>query len=894
MELCVACGKTSKEKRLFNTKAGNEKNLSFIFKCYTDIDISQGYLCLICHRKLLSIHKSVSSFKELCQNTHNQLHPHVSSSLPFFDLSNFEIQAVLAPDFRSHHIIPSASDTTSKTTSTTSDHDTIKKRQQPQAEHGYCQEKHYNSKRQKSSSTKPHSSSIPSISDHDHSYYSGAITDKSCFNIPTSIISYFNETHVTDQLSLSTSEVTALINHLSTGNLAVFVEKLLGIPNIYQLIVVNLVKHEKATAASMGHTKKGFVSVLMQKDLEKMEKLNWNEIVNEFLHKFPTVFKLIIGIMLPESENYKQLISCLPRIGLLYSLILQARHPGLSLIQRTVSMLLMDNICDQKVYDCLQAIGVTLSYQKSLYVLDILGGSFNTAAIEAVTNKKTLRIIGDNVNFKTSITEQHNSNDGKTFEMHHAFAKQTTVIPLETKPLNEQKYEDVVKILEHYENVIDELHQKANVDLKDEDCFHIGGDQLTRERFSGAKRLRAGTDNIQDKFGHLHPITFEFFHLLMNFLKAFNFFLFDKSSIQEVGTMMCEIGRIKRTNFKEDVNSAYDADRDFIVSFTDAHIIEMVLEYFGMETIHSNQTRHIPPEFITDEEKKTWVYLTIGDLLDEYLFKPKSEMHCCTTGIHDSREVHHEDVIEEASVITITLSDGKTVEIQIQKDAKKGKIVEKTDGILNYATLVLNLGLLYKELLSVCKLPDRKRLIRLMKQCLIEFKAKSNLSKYALEVLRFLMQQTVLLSEKGATMTVYSMFVNTQGKIDSHIPADLQMEYIVKLTKKHIKHMFSNKSSQNISKKTRALSSIESVCDNFDQISDVKVRCKNHSHASYHDDELMMIDDLRSVRPFKKCLGRVHPSFKNIKMNASEYLDAAHFHEWLQRRIGLDGTDLGI
>ncbi|CAC5377462.1 unnamed protein product [Mytilus coruscus] len=209
-----------------------------------------------------------------------------------------------------------------------------------------------------------------------------------------------------------------------------------------------------------------------------------------------------------------------------------------------------------------------------------------------------------------------------------------------------------------------------------EDCFHIGGDQLTRERFSGAKRLRAGTDNIQDKWKN------------------------------------------------------------------------------------------------------------------------------CT--------------------------DSNT------KGCKERENVEKTDGILNYATLVLNLGLLYKELLSVCKLPDRKRLIRLMKQCLIVFKAKSNLSKYALEVLRFLMQQTVLLSEKSATMTVYSMFVNTQGKIDSHIPADLQMEYIVKLTKKYIKHVFSNKSSQNISKKTRALSSIESVCDNFDQISDVKVRCKNHSHASYY------------------------------------------------------------
>ncbi|CAC5384468.1 unnamed protein product [Mytilus coruscus] len=451
--------------------------------------------------------------------------------------------AVLAPDTRSQHTIPSASDTTCKTT--TSDHDTIKKRQQPQAEHDYCQEKHYNSKRQKSSSTKHHSSSIPSISDHNHSYFSGAITDKSCLNIPSSVICYINETHITDQLSFSTSEITALIKHLSTGNLTVFVEKLLSIPNIYQLIVVNLVKHEKATAASMGHTKKGFVSVLMQKDLKtKMEKFNWNDIVNEFLHKFPTVFKLIIGIMLPESEIYKQLNSCLPRIGILYSLILPARHPGLK--------------------------------SESINNLKFLEGLDNYAPQKAWQDASP-------VDFMTTSKEQ------------------------------------------------DEM-----------------------------------------KLPYIQ--------------------------------MICKV--ISR----------------FIPS----------LSFMG----------EVVPQIMKEDHSKL--------------------------------------LTEEASVITITLSDGKTVEIQIQKYAKKSKNVEKTDGILNYATLVLNLGLLYKELLSVCKLPDRKRLIRLMKQCLIVFKAKSNLSKYALEVLRFLVQQTVLLSEKSATMTVYSMFVNTQGKIDSHIPADFQMEYIVK------------------------------------------------------------------------------------------------------------------
>ena len=62
--------------------------------------------------------------------------------------------------------------------------------------------------------------------------------------------------------------------------------------------------------------------------------------------------------------------------------------------------------------------------------------------------------------------------------------------------------------------------------------YLTGGDALTRERFSGAKRLRAGADNTADRFGHLGPITFEFFHLQMNCLKVFNYSLYDEKSIK--------------------------------------------------------------------------------------------------------------------------------------------------------------------------------------------------------------------------------------------------------------------------------------------------------------------------------------------------------------------------
>jgi hypothetical protein len=105
------------------------------------------------------------------------------------------------------------------------------------------------------------------------------------------------------------------------------------------------------------------------------------------------------------------------------------------------------------------------------------------------------------------------------------------------------------------------------------------------------------------------------------------------------------------------------------------------------------------------------------------------------------------------------------------------------DYVQNYAHMVLEMGLVYKELLDVCKTPDRSRIVRLMKQCMVLFKAKSNNSKYAVEVHRFLVQQLCLLSELEAHEVVYSMFVNTKGHAHSHIPADLQMEYLVKLIK---------------------------------------------------------------------------------------------------------------
>lgn len=84
---------------------------------------------------------------------------------------------------------------------------------------------------------------------------------------------------------------------------------------------------------------------------------------------------------------------------------------------------------------------------------------------------------------------------------------------------NEQYYQDVVHILEFYTNSIVEAYHQAGREVSEETTIHIGGDQFTRERFSGAKAMRAHDENPQDRFQILTPISFEFFHMHMTFLK---------------------------------------------------------------------------------------------------------------------------------------------------------------------------------------------------------------------------------------------------------------------------------------------------------------------------------------------------------------------------------------
>ena len=212
------------------------------------------------------------------------------------------------------------------------------------------------------------------------------------------------------------------------------------------------------------------------------------------------------------------------------------------------------------------------------------------------------------------------------------------VIPLPVLHLNEQKYDDVVQIMDFYEDLLVKCYREAGLDFSN-GTVHIGGDQLTRERFSGAKRLRACGLNREERLQHLSPITFEMFHLLMNFVQMIFKQLYNEQSTAEIGTMKCEATRILRASVNPNVNEHFEADKDFIVSFVDSYIVAAVMDYFGLEDVHDVPSKNQLPEPCDSDNAKASILNAFSDIVQSYVWAKEDK----------SRQMQDSDVISKSN-----------------------------------------------------------------------------------------------------------------------------------------------------------------------------------------------------------------------------------------------------
>ena len=133
-----------------------------------------------------------------------------------------------------------------------------------------------------------------------------------------------------------------------------------------------------------------------------------------------------------------------------------------------------------------------------------------------------------------------------------------------------------------------------------------------------------------------------------------------------------------------------------------------------------------------------------------------------------------------------------------------------------------------------------------------------------------------------ASESFYGLFVNTKSKVDSNIPANLQMEYLVRQCKGHIKSMSSNATEQTIEKRSSAFVGLQRISEVYDESTITIIHAKKHKVPSSLDDEKLIVKDLRNVRPFHMVPGRGLENVQTVSKTPVLKLKMEEFDSWIR------------
>jgi hypothetical protein len=211
------------------------------------------------------------------------------------------------------------------------------------------------------------------------------------------------------------------------------------------------------------------------------------------------------------------------------------------------------------------------------------------------------------------------------------------------------------------------------------------------------------------------------------------------------------------------------------------------------------------------------------------------------------------------------------------------EITECDDKVYNYARVLCHYGALITEFKNACERGDGKRIYRCWRIMLPHFKA-SKRTKYSLEALKLQFQVKCILSPQLAHQVLWDRCVNTRGSMGGNIPCDLYNEHVVKLIKRIISNMGANLTEKALQRAARSVSTLHSVCKQFDHESNVPNTTSSHSTRSDRNDVQKVVSAVLNNNLLEKISGRYHKSFRTMRLNPLFNWKKKETIEWIEKK----------
>lgn len=313
--------------------------------------------------------------------------------------------------------------------------------------------------------------------------------------------------------------------------------------------------------------------------------------------------------------------------------------------------------------------------------------------------------------------------------------------------------------------------------------------------------------------------------------------LYGKSA-SDHGTLCYFKSLLRRTTVTSDVKKAVDANVEFFFAVFKGHVLAKACEILEISTLDG--TIHLPPA-LTHSSTPTNQQLQFVRNIASAIVKECTLINTCT------------------------------------------EIQESDDGVYNYARVLCHYGALITEFRDAWAEGDGDRVYRCWRLMLPHFKS-SGRTKYSLEALRLQFQVRSCLSQQLAHQVVWDRFVNARGGIGKNIPCDLYNEHIVKLIKTIITNMGPNLTEKSLQRAARSVSTLHSLCKQFDRESNVPAITSAHSTKSDTVDAQKVVSAVLNNNLLKTVPGRRHNMYRTVRLNPLWNWNREDTIKWIEKK----------
>ena len=297
----------------------------------------------------------------------------------------------------------------------------------------------------------------------------------------------------------------------------------------------------------------------------------------------------------------------------------------------------------------------------------------------------------------------------------------------------------------------------------------------------------------------------------------------------------------------------------------------------------------IPAEILngTDEEKRSWLNKTVGEVIDSFaqfddVFvkcvprKPaeKTKFPCRAAGcdklyVFEKTRSNHEKTKHGLTLdVTVTEPSGSTV----------------SDHVKAHSEARLGFGLFLADMQDAIKEGDGERLMHLYRLALLYYKTYRH-THYAYSTLLLTVQLKATLSPQMAENVKWNRFFNGHTARGRNIPLDLHLEHLNNFLKSFLKGVGPNLTEASALRISKSLAVLRDLMEQVDEEIGLSGPSGFHNNPKENEDILELVKVFQETGLFRDCPGREYTAFPAFKKNLFSQVDWGDLWGWMRSKI---------